>query len=188
MNVTKALKQWLVDAGLAAADACDEDLAKAAAGALVSGRLSGAEYVKLTADPDDAAAREFGTKMDRILDAVTSQGKRLEALETRSTSTAETEKPAAASTSVKERSQFDRLFAGADGGNSDGTPTIRVRGVTAKSQSAVQIVRDRSAEWFKLESWTGTSINAVNGGAAAQSLPLPVVVTVAALLLSLIHI
>ncbi len=60
--------------------------------------------------------------------------------------------------------------------------TVRVRGVTAKSQGAAQIVRDRSAEWFKLESWTGTSINAVNGGAAAQSLPLPVVVTVAALM------
>ena len=60
--------------------------------------------------------------------------------------------------------------------------TIRVRGVTAKSQSAVQIVRDRSAEWFRLESWTGTSINAVTGGAVAQSLPLPAVVTLAALI------
>jgi hypothetical protein len=60
--------------------------------------------------------------------------------------------------------------------------TVRVRGVTAKSQGAAQIVRDRSGEWFKLETWTGTSINAVNGGAAAQSLPLPLVVTVAALI------
>lgn len=128
MNVTKALKQWLVDAGLAAADASDEDLAKAAAGALVSGRLTGPDYVKLTADADDAAAREFGTKMDRILDAVTSQGKRLEALETRSTSNAEAAAAAAASTNVKERSQFDRLFAGADGGAADGVPSIRVVG------------------------------------------------------------
>ena len=60
--------------------------------------------------------------------------------------------------------------------------TVRVRGVAARSQGAAQIVRDRFAEWFKLESWTGTSINAVTGGADAQSLPLPVVVTVAALI------
>jgi len=60
--------------------------------------------------------------------------------------------------------------------------TVRIRGVTVKSQSAAQIFRDRAGEWFRFESWSGTSINAVTGGAAAQSLPLPVPVTIAALI------
>ena len=60
--------------------------------------------------------------------------------------------------------------------------TVRVRGVAVKSQSAAQIVRDRAGEWFRFEPWSGTSINAVTGGAPAQNLPLPVPVAIAALL------
>lgn len=60
--------------------------------------------------------------------------------------------------------------------------TVRVRGVTVKSQSAMQLVGDRAREWFRFESWSGTSINNVTGGAPLQSLPLPVPVAVAALL------
>lgn len=59
--------------------------------------------------------------------------------------------------------------------------TIRVRGVSAKSQNARQLVGDRAREWFRFEPWNGTSINAVTGGAQAQSLPLPVPVTIGAL-------
>ena len=60
--------------------------------------------------------------------------------------------------------------------------TVRVRGVAVKSQSAMQLVRDRAGEWFRFEPWSGTSINSVTGGAPAQSLPLPVPVAIAALL------
>lgn len=60
--------------------------------------------------------------------------------------------------------------------------TIRVRGVTAKPQTALQLVGDRAREWFRFEPWNGTSINAVTGGAQAQNLPLPVPVTIAALI------
>jgi len=60
--------------------------------------------------------------------------------------------------------------------------TIRVRSVTAKPQTALQLVGDRAREWFRFEPWNGTSINAVTGGAQAQNLPLPVPVTIAALI------
>jgi hypothetical protein len=60
--------------------------------------------------------------------------------------------------------------------------TIRVRGVTVKSQTASQLVGDRAREWFRFEPWNGTSINAVTGGAQAQTLPLPVPVGIAALI------
>lgn len=59
---------------------------------------------------------------------------------------------------------------------------IRVRGVTVKPQTASQLIGDRAREWFRFEPWNGTSINSVTGGAQAQSLPLPVAVTIAALI------
>ena len=50
---------------------------------------------------------------------------------------------------------------------------IRIRGIVAKPMGAFELLRDRAAEWLKLESWTGTSINVVVGGADIQDLPLP---------------
>lgn len=60
--------------------------------------------------------------------------------------------------------------------------TVRVRGVTVKSQGASQLVGDRAGEWFRFEPWAGTSINSVTGGAQTQSLPMPVPVSIAALI------
>ncbi len=60
--------------------------------------------------------------------------------------------------------------------------TIRVRGVTAKPQTALQLVGDRAREWFRFEPWNGTSINSVTGGAPSQNLPLPIPVAIASLL------
>jgi hypothetical protein len=68
---------------------------------------------------------------------------------------------------------------------------LDVRGVSVKPESALQLVADRVREWFAYERWSGTSINAVTGGAPAQSLPMPVPVALAmlvgALLLALLH-
>ena len=60
--------------------------------------------------------------------------------------------------------------------------TLRIHNVTVKPLSLAQLLGDRIGEWFRFEPWTGTSINAVVGGTAAQSLPLPVPLTIAALL------
>ncbi len=60
--------------------------------------------------------------------------------------------------------------------------TIRVRGVTAKPNTAAQLVGERVREWFRFEPWTGTSINEITGGAQAQTLPLPLAVAFATLL------
>lgn len=69
--------------------------------------------------------------------------------------------------------------------------TLDVRGISVKPESALQLVADRVREWFAYERWTGTSINAVTGGAPAQSLPMPLPVAlgalVGALLLALLH-
>lgn len=50
---------------------------------------------------------------------------------------------------------------------------IRIRGMVAKPMSAMEVLQDRAREWFAFESWTGTSINTLNGGAELQGLPLP---------------
>jgi hypothetical protein len=50
---------------------------------------------------------------------------------------------------------------------------VRVRGVVIKPADAAETMRDRVREWTALEPWTGTSINAVTGGADIQFLPLP---------------
>ena len=133
MKMTKALKKWLVDAGMAAADASDDEFAKQAAAALVAGTLTGPEYVKLSADPDAAAASDFERKLDAVLTATTSLTERMTALESRSTANVETAAPAATATTEMTkgtRSVFDRMFAAADGGvsNDPAVPSIRVVG------------------------------------------------------------
>ena len=56
---------------------------------------------------------------------------------------------------------------------------LRVRGVVVKPADAVETMRDRIREWTALEPWTGTSINAVTGGADIQFLPLPLLLIAA---------
>ena len=59
---------------------------------------------------------------------------------------------------------------------------LRIAGVEAKPMGAFELLRDRAAEWLALESWTGTSINTITGGADVQGLPLPLLLGSAALL------
>ncbi len=47
---------------------------------------------------------------------------------------------------------------------------------------AVEILRDRANEWLAFESWSGSSINTVTGGAEVQELPLPLLLVSALLL------
>lgn len=53
---------------------------------------------------------------------------------------------------------------------------MRISGVVAKPMGAMDVIRDRVAEWLAFEPWTGTSIQSVTGGADVQRLPLPVFV------------
>jgi hypothetical protein len=63
---------------------------------------------------------------------------------------------------------------------------IVVRGATAKTMSAPEVLGDRIGEWFTFEPWNGASINTVLGGADVQDLPMPftfaVIVGLAALI------
>jgi hypothetical protein len=59
---------------------------------------------------------------------------------------------------------------------------LRVSGVVAKPMGAVEIIRDRVHEWLAFESWSGSSINTVTGGADVQELPLPLLLVTALLL------
>ena len=62
---------------------------------------------------------------------------------------------------------------------------VRIRGVVAKPLSATQVLRDRAREWLAFESWHGTSINTVTGGADLQDLPLPLLLAAAVALATL---
>ncbi len=62
------------------------------------------------------------------------------------------------------------------------TQPMTVSRVTAKPMGALDLLRDRAREWLAYESWTGTSINVVAGGAGIQDLPLPPLLAAAALL------
>ncbi len=59
------------------------------------------------------------------------------------------------------------------------TQPARVRGMVAKPMGAFELAGDRAREWFAFEGWSGTSINAVTGGADLQDLPLPLLLVVA---------
>jgi hypothetical protein len=63
---------------------------------------------------------------------------------------------------------------------------VRIAGVSARPMGIFDIAADRLGEWTAFESISGTSINAITGGANVQDLPLPVllaaVVGLAALL------
>ncbi len=49
---------------------------------------------------------------------------------------------------------------------------VRMRGVVVKPMGAAEMLGDRLREWTAFEGWTGSSINAVVGGADVQDLPL----------------
>ena len=59
---------------------------------------------------------------------------------------------------------------------------VRVYGVIVKPTGAFELLKDRFGEWLAFEGWSGTSINAVAGGADLQDLPLPTLLAVSALL------
>jgi hypothetical protein len=64
-----------------------------------------------------------------------------------------------------------------------------IRDISAKPMGVADVLRERWREWFAFQSWTGTSINVVAGGAGVQDVPLPVfllVTAVPALLLALL--
>jgi hypothetical protein len=62
---------------------------------------------------------------------------------------------------------------------------IIVRGVQAKPMGVGEVLSDRAHEWLAFESWTGTSINTVTGGADYQELPLPLLLAAAIALATL---
>ncbi len=58
------------------------------------------------------------------------------------------------------------------------TQPFAVTGVAAKPSGAFSVLQDRTREWLAFERWSGTSINAINGGDDVQSLPLPLLLAV----------
>jgi hypothetical protein len=50
---------------------------------------------------------------------------------------------------------------------------VRIAGVSARPMGILDIAGDRLGEWTAFESFSGTSINGVTGGANVQDLPLP---------------
>ena len=56
---------------------------------------------------------------------------------------------------------------------------LHVRGVVAKPADAFETLRDRIREWVAPETWSGSSINTVTGGAEVQALPLPLLLACA---------
>jgi hypothetical protein len=55
---------------------------------------------------------------------------------------------------------------------------VRIEGIAAKPGGAPAQLTDRVREWFAFEPWSGTSINAITGGADVQELPLPTLLVV----------
>ena len=53
-----------------------------------------------------------------------------------------------------------------------GSP-IRLQRLVMKPLTASNVLADRMDEWLALETWTGTSLNGIAGGADVQALPLP---------------
>ena len=62
------------------------------------------------------------------------------------------------------------------------TQPFAISGVAAKPSGAFSVLQDRAREWLAFERWSGTSINAINGGDDVQSLPLPLLLAVSIVL------
>ena len=86
MNLTELLKKWVVENCEVKEDASDDDFRKAAADALVDGKLTTDKYTELTKEKDDDKVSEIDKKFDRIADAI-------EGLAKASTPKEETPKP-----------------------------------------------------------------------------------------------
>jgi hypothetical protein len=65
------------------------------------------------------------------------------------------------------------------------TKPVRIAGVTLQTLSAYEVLAQRAHEWLTLETWSGTSINTVVGGAAVPELPLPVLLGLSTVIASL---
>jgi len=70
MNMTKALKAWIVEHMSVANDASDDDFRKAASEALLDGTLTPVKCAELTVDKQDEKASELSTKLDTIADGL----------------------------------------------------------------------------------------------------------------------
>jgi len=66
MKITKALREWILKNCEVSEDASDDEIRKAAAGAMVSGNLTAEKYIELTKEPDEDTANEFDKKLDGI--------------------------------------------------------------------------------------------------------------------------
>jgi len=141
MKLTAAIKKWLVDAGLAAANASDDEFKSAAADALMKGTLTAAKLEELTADPQAKEADQFTSKLDLILENQTKQGERLNALEQRGPETPKNDpapnggKAATGATggntppTERKASRFELEFAGSPGSEAGiDTPAVRLVG------------------------------------------------------------
>jgi hypothetical protein len=63
---------------------------------------------------------------------------------------------------------------------------VRIAGVSARPMGILDIVADRFAEWTAFETFSGTSINGVTGGANIQDLPLPILLAAIAVIAELL--
>jgi len=59
---------------------------------------------------------------------------------------------------------------------------VRIDGVTANPMGVREVLRARLEEWSRFESWNGSSINTLSGGADVQALPLSAFLFVSALM------
>lgn len=68
MKITDAMKKWLIDNGLSKEGDSEDELRKAAAGAMIEGKLTAEKYLELSKEPDQEEADEFSKKLDIIAD------------------------------------------------------------------------------------------------------------------------
>lgn len=70
MKLTAALKAYLVAQCGTKSDATDEEYRKAAADALVGGKITAEKYAELSRDPEADEANEFAKRLERIADGL----------------------------------------------------------------------------------------------------------------------
>lgn len=67
MNMTEALRKWLIANCDIKEDATDDEFKKAAGQAMVDGKLLPEKYAELTKDPKEDEANEFSAKLDTLI-------------------------------------------------------------------------------------------------------------------------
>lgn len=75
MNLTKNLKNWLIENADVKESASDDEYKKAASDALINGVLSADKFAELTKDPEVDSANEFLKKIDQLINVVESSQK-----------------------------------------------------------------------------------------------------------------